>query len=101
MIEVRGYDNLSSYTFDILLKDGEYVAQPVYPFESTRRDPNAVLEPTIRLDREVAQSLFQAMWDQGFRPAQGSSGKAEVDAQAKHIAFAEGVAHALLAHIQK
>lgn len=101
MIEVRIHRNFAALTCDILLKDGNHVAQPVYPFEFKEHDRNVALEPTIRLQLEIAEQLFQAMWDQGFRPVQGSSGKAEVDAQAKHIAFAEGVAHTLLAHIQK
>lgn len=62
-------------------------------------EPGRPSAPFFSLDMDDMEAIFQAMWDAGFRPRNGSSGKAEVDAQAKHIAFAEKVADKLLAKV--
>lgn len=53
--------------------------------------------PTIRLPRDGAEMLMQAMWDQGFRPA-GKEPPDDVTLTALqgHIAFAESVVNRLL-----
>lgn len=57
------------------------------------RGPN---EPTFSFPEDMAESVFQALWDAGLRPAKGQGGAAEVEALKNHISFAEHVAKMLL-----
>lgn len=94
------YRNLSWNSLDLLAVDERAgtraFAQPVQLIFRREETPDGLLEPTLRLPGDAGQSLFQALWDQGFRPSDGDGGSAEASALRKHIAFAERVAFALL-----
>ena len=49
-------------------------------------------EPTLSLEPEEAQSLFNALWDSGLRPQDGQGGMAHTTAQAAHIADLRAIA---------
>ncbi len=51
------------------------------PLETT-----TIHEPTLALDPEEAQSLFNALWDADLRPRDGQGGMAHTNAQAAHLA---------------
>jgi hypothetical protein len=77
--------------------DKEYVGAPVR-FEMCELGPNtAIAEPTLALQPASAQSLLQALWDAGVRPADWSSPAGELKALRDHVGFAEHVAKTLLA----
>ena len=48
--------------------------------------------PTLALEPEEAQSLFNALWGAGLRPRDGQGGLAHTDAQAAHIADLRAIA---------
>lgn len=73
-----------------------HVAQPIN-MVMHRQDRNVAIEaPTLALDQRDAQSLLQALWDAGVRPAENTDRSGEVNALKSHIGFAEHVAKALL-----
>jgi hypothetical protein len=82
--------------------DGRAVAQPVN-FEMKQQGRHELIsEPTLALSHNSAQSLLQALWDAGMRPADWNrSGPIEVQALRSHIAFAERVADGLLGQLGK
>jgi len=81
--------------------DREYVGAPVR-FEMSERAPNtAIAEPTLSLPPASAQSLLQALWDAGIRPADWSSPDGEINALRKHVDFAEHVTKTLLQPSQR
>lgn len=97
--EVRGYNDFSSLTFRSVVLDHRFervsVAQPA-ALEFRAVEPNQACDSTFSWDYDFAQSMFQAMWDAGYRPADGSCGSEERTALKKHIDFAEHVSKALL-----
>src|SRR5688572_11364161 len=82
--------------------DGRAVVQPV-AFEIKIQERHSLInEPSIELEPESAQSLMQALWDAGIRPADWNrSGPIEVQALRKHIAFAERMSDGLLLQLGK
>lgn len=65
--------------------------------EFVQQERNRVIdEPTISMEAREAQSLLQALWDAGLRPAENTDRSGEVAALKSHIGFAEHVAKALL-----
>jgi len=82
--------------------EGRAVAQPVN-FEMKMQGRHEIIgEPTLALPPDSAQSLMQALWDAGIRPADWNrSGPIEVQALRSHIAFAERMADGLLVHLGK
>lgn len=98
---VYGYQNLGYQSFDILFVQENGTRQAVgLPIDVIMREVDSesccAQDPTLRLSFSAAQELFQSMWNQGYRPKDGSSGKAEVDALQAHIKFAESVVDRVL-----
>jgi hypothetical protein len=101
--QVNAYFNIARLATEITFFKRElnqrFVAAPV-DLVFSEAEAN---EPTLRLEWEDAQELFQALWDANHRPANGSGGPAngsggaaEVDALKSHIKFAERVVNACL-----
>lgn len=81
---------------DISASPGMYVGRRAN-IEFHQQDRNrAIEEPTLQLEACEAQSLLQALWDAGIRPAENTDRSSEVAALKSHIGFAEHVAKALL-----
>lgn len=59
-------------------------------------EEHVVREPTLSMRYEAAQSLLQALWNEGFRPNEGEGTAGQVAALQSHIRFAERVADRLL-----
>jgi hypothetical protein len=97
--EVRGYNDLSSMVFRTQVLHHDYgtisVAKPAQ-LEFYEPEPNVACDSTFSWDYDLAQSMFQAMWNAGYRPGDGSCGSEERTALKKHIDFAEHVSKALL-----
>lgn len=97
--EVRGYNDFSSLVFRAVVLDHRFdkvaVAQPVQ-LEFRAVEQNQACDSTFSWDYDFAQSMFQAMWDAGYRPNDGSCGSEERAALKKHIDFAEHVSKTLL-----
>ena len=55
-----------------------------------------VVNPTITVDKVVAEELMQALWNEGFRPQNETPTDISIDALRNHIKFAEGVVEKLL-----
>jgi hypothetical protein len=72
------------------------VAQPVEFVMKTQKANEVIAAPTLHLPDNSGQELFQALWDAGFRPADGHDGGAEAKALRDHIKFAERMADGLL-----
>ena len=72
------------------------VAKPVEFTMVEQSAHSLIMEPTLVLRGDSGQSLFQALWDAGFRPNDGAGSGAEAQALKAHIVFAEHVARALL-----
>ena len=64
-----------------------------------REKENFIREPTLTLPDREAQQLFQAMWDSGMRPEGTVITDQTLNAQAKHIEFAERMADQLMEKI--
>jgi hypothetical protein len=103
--EVRGYNALERLEFRAVVIDhhsfngiGVAEFQPLMFKHLTEHEQAAYVpvEPAIQWPFELAEAVFQAMWTAGYRPKNGSSGVAEVDALKNHIAFAEKVTNKLL-----
>ena len=95
---VSGYRNLQYMSFDLsLYKRRNGFIECVLPTDFTvqridEADRGLIRGPSLRFDLDTAQNLFQEMWNQGYRPANGSAGASEVEALKAHIAFAEKIA---------
>jgi len=44
-----------------------------------------IIDPTIRIDTDTAQSVFQQLWDKGYRPNNGESSMAHVASLKYHL----------------
>jgi len=75
---------------DTIAQHVDFTMEPV-------SDPGLVSDSTFALPTEMAEQLFQEMWDQGFRPAGEIVSDKTLSAQSRHIDFAEMVATKLLA----
>jgi hypothetical protein len=53
-------------------------------------------EPTLSLPYDAAQTLLQALWDEGFRPNNDEGSAGHVAALQAHVKFAERVTDRLL-----
>ena len=95
---VSGHNNLPHISFDLSLyrreADSICLVLPVDFTVSRLTDDERCMPhgPSLRFDLDTAQNLFQEMWNQGYRPANGSAGASEVEALKAHIAFAEKIA---------
>lgn len=99
MFEVRGFNDHSVMAFRTQIVDRRFgkkaVAKPV-ELEFHTLEDHQVYDSTFKWSYEFAQAIFQALWDAGYRPADGSCGSEERTALKKHIDFAEHVGKALL-----
>lgn len=98
-LEVRGFNDHCSMAFRVQVLEHSFgrthVAKPVeIAFEP--HDPGKLHDSTFTWNYDFAQQIFQALWDAGYRPADGSCGSDERTALKKHIDFAELVSKALL-----
>ncbi len=62
-------------------------------------DESAMAAPAVSLPMHEAKQLFQAMWDEGFRPAERDQVKDYSEVRAamrEHIKFSESVANRAL-----
>jgi hypothetical protein len=83
----------------LLVRDiGPYreVGQPVQMLIKRQEAGEIIAEPTLSLPSDQGQSLMQALWDAGLRPADWSSPTGEINALRSHVGFAEHVAKTLL-----
>ena len=70
--------------YDVLIKLGDSIVQPVL-MELKPMEPNVFLDPSLRMEYELAQKLLQALWDAGLRPNNGESSLAHVEALKCHL----------------
>jgi len=98
-IQVRGYNDFSSLVFRAQVLDHRYgkcaVAIPVQ-LEFQAAEPHIAYDSTFAWDYDFAQSMFEALWNAGYRPGDGACGSEERSALKKHIEFAEHVSKSLL-----
>lgn len=76
-------------------ESGTY-AKPLEIVVERREDQIRADGPTLQLQVEHAESLFQAMWDAGFRPPEERVSDQTLEAQKAHIALAEKVIDGLM-----
>lgn len=97
--EVRGFNDHSMLAFRAQIVCRSYnkpmVAKPV-ELEFHPVEDYAVYESTFKWGYDIAQAVFQSLWDAGYRPNDGACGSEERTALKKHIDFAEHVGKALL-----
>jgi hypothetical protein len=72
------------------------VAQPLCLIMKRQVRDEPITGPTLSLEKADAQSLLQALWDAGLRPAGNTDRSDEVTALKAHIAFAESVVGAAI-----
>jgi len=78
---------------DILFRDRDAMTTllPIGDFQVAPLDEGKMIKPTFELTPQMAESLFQALWTEGYRPHEfGPVAKTEA-ALEKHINFAEAV----------
>lgn len=78
-----------------LFRKGLVDVQVAKPIELVP-DDGAVAEPTLELDRGVAQNLLDALWVAGFRPENGEGANAQVSAIKDHLKDMQKIAFKLL-----
>jgi len=61
-----------------------------------RVEPGVAMGPTLELEREAAQSLFQQLWDIGLRPNQGHGMPAQVESLQNHLEDMRTIAFAAI-----
>lgn len=66
----------------LLIKCGNATAEPIVMKE---RDPNIMLEPSLSLAPEAAQTLMDDLWHCGIRPTEGSGSAGSLAATQRHL----------------
>ena len=77
------YD-LSYLGYEVLIKMEDSVVLPV-EMTLERKEAGVLLEPSLRLDENLAQQLLNALWEVGLRPRNGESSLAHVEAMRYHL----------------
>lgn len=77
------YDNFSVY-ISRNSNGKRSVINPVTVTESEVK-PGDHVSPSMMLDRHVCQQMMNELWQQGFRPLDGSSSLAHVEAMTRHL----------------
>lgn len=101
-MKAYAYNNLAAHSVDLTLYDRQGgTARFVMPcdmiVQSIPEDTfGTAVQPTYSWPFDIAEAIFQTLWDTGYRPAKGQAGAAEVEALKGHIAFAERVTDRLL-----
>ena len=73
------------YQFALIDKsfDKMYVAEPFVMREVLKG--GAIGQPTFSLQRSAIQALFNKLWDDGFRPTDGTGNSGHVEALKYHL----------------
>lgn len=102
---VRAYRNLCTLGVDFLFfrqfGDRREIMLPVEGVIESNSAMTVAAEPSVSMGEPMAQQMIQALWDAGFRPANGAGSGAEAEALRSHIEFAEAVAGKLLAKVAR
>lgn len=62
------------------------VAKPVViELDEVALSEGRIIDPSMRIDTENAQGIFQQLWDRGYRPKNGESSMAHVEAMKYHL----------------
>lgn len=79
-------ETISIYVIHHDGQGGMFVAKPVaFDLDKTAISVGRIIDPTMRIDTENAQGIFQKLWDMGFRPKNGESSMAHVEAMKYHL----------------
>jgi|SRR5579859_1101849 len=62
------------------------VVPPLGPLELVERKPGDLMQPTLELDGRAAQSLMDALWNEGLRPTEAKYPSEHVNALRDHLA---------------
>lgn len=66
----------------LLIRQGEATAEPIV---MKQRDPNLMLEPSLSLEPEAAQTLMDDLWNCGIRPTEGTGSAGALAATQRHL----------------
>jgi hypothetical protein len=67
---------------EILVRQGNSVGVSVTMQD---HDPATVVEPTLRIDMDAAQTLMDDLWQAGLRPTDGAGSAGAMRATEKHL----------------
>ena len=81
-LQARVQRNFWNDAVDILLVQGKSVAAPLTMIP---REEGMLLQPTLTLHQEDAQSLFNQLWAQGFRPKDGTGNSGHIASMQYHL----------------
>jgi len=70
--------------FNIYIRTGDRIVEPV-TFSMFEPKTHAFVEPSMKMQREEAQALFQSLWDAGLRPNDGEGTTGHVAALKYHL----------------
>lgn len=101
-MKAYAYHNMSNLSVDLTLYNQQggrrQIVQhsPMIVESVPEGELHNIRLPSYSWPFEMAESIFQALWDTGYRPAKGQGGAAEVEALKAHVAFAERITDRLL-----
>jgi hypothetical protein len=67
---------------NILIRNSDFVAVSL---QLEKHDPNMVIEPTVSIGIDEAQTLMDDLWAAGIRPTEGSGSAGSLRATEKHL----------------
>jgi hypothetical protein len=86
------WNDLVSLLFYVRYPDGGVaVAQPLTLVPHAE---GQAYEPTVRLEREIAQVMIDRLWDCGLRPSEGTGSAGSLAATQKHLEDMRAIAFA-------
>jgi len=80
--EIRAQSAPWMRAVQLLIRDGDATAEPIV---MKRREPGIMLEPSLSLDPESAQTLMDDLWHCGFRPTEGTGSAGALAATQNHL----------------
>jgi len=86
-LNVYAQKNIITNSVDFIIRNDTDIVEPMYLVVNCNvdRDNSERVEPSLQLEMDLSRKLFQAMWDEGFRPESGHGGGAQVEAMTAHL----------------
>ena len=66
----------------LIIMDGDATAEPIV---MKKRDPGIMLEPSLSIGQEAAQTLMDDLWHCGLRPTEGAGSAGALAATQNHL----------------
>ena len=80
--EIRANNAPWMRAIQLLIMDGDATAEPIV---MKKREPGIMLEPSISISRETAQTLMDDLWNCGLRPTEGTGSAGALAATQNHL----------------